>query len=66
MEKWWENLDKEQKGRLFQLFNSYIEQPVWGVPVTVFGAAAAGAALSLFFGDPLPTRRAGSLTRSRA
>lgn len=43
---------------LFQLFTSYIQQPVWGVPVTVMGAAAAGAALSLFFGDPLPTRRA--------
>lgn len=43
---------------LFQLFTSYVHQPVWGVPVTVFGAAAAGAGLSLFFGDPLPTRRA--------
>lgn len=43
---------------VFQLFTSYIQQPVWGVPVTVFGAAAAGAGLSLFFGDPLPTRRA--------
>lgn len=42
----------------FQLFTSYIQQPVWGVPVTVFGAAAAGAGLSLFFGDPLPSRRA--------
>lgn len=42
----------------FQLFTSYVQQPVWGVPVTVIGAAAAGAALSLFFGDPLPTRRA--------
>lgn len=43
---------------VFQLFTSYIQQPVWGVPVTLFGAAAAGAGLSLFFGDPLPTRRA--------
>jgi len=43
---------------LFQLFTSYVQQPVWGVPVTVIGAAAAGAALSLFFGDPLPTRKA--------
>lgn len=40
------------------LFTDYVQQPVWGVPVTVIGAAAAGAALSLFFGDPLPTRRA--------
>lgn len=43
---------------LFRLFTSYVHQPIWGVPVTVFGAAAAGAGLSLFFGDPLPTRRA--------
>lgn len=43
---------------VFQLFDSYVQQPVWGVPVTVFGAAAAGAGMSLFFGDPVPTRRA--------
>lgn len=43
---------------MFQLLNTYVQQPVWGVPVTVIGASAAGAALSLFFGDPLPTRRA--------
>lgn len=42
----------------FQLFTHYVNQPVWNVPVTVYGAAAAGAALSLFFGDPVPTRRA--------
>lgn len=43
---------------IFQVFTSYIKQPVWGIPVTVMGAAAAGSALSLFFGDPLPSRRA--------
>lgn len=43
---------------LFQLFTAYVKQPVWGIPVTVIGAAAAGAALSLFFGDPLPSRKA--------
>ena len=42
---------------LFNLFNAYISTPVWGVPVTVMGAAAAGAALSLFFGDPIESRR---------
>lgn len=42
---------------LFKLFTDYIQQPVWGVPVTVFGAAAAGSILSLFFGDPLSSRR---------
>lgn len=43
---------------VFQLLTNYVNQPVWGVPVTVFGASAAGACMSLFFGDPLPTRRA--------
>lgn len=43
---------------VFQLLTNYISQPVWGIPVTVFGASAAGACMSLFFGDPLPTRRA--------
>ena len=38
-------------------FNAYVQLPVWGVPVTVFGAAGAGAVLSLFFGDPLTSRR---------
>lgn len=40
------------------VFSSYVSTPVWGVPVSVIGAAAFGAGLSLFFGDPLPTRRA--------
>ena len=40
------------------VFGSYVSTPVWGVPVSVIGAAAFGAGLSLFFGDPLPTRRA--------
>lgn len=31
--------------------------PVFGVPVTVIGAAALGAGLSLFFGDPIESRR---------
>ena len=38
-------------------FNAYVQLPVWGVPVTVFGAAGAGAILSLFFGDPLTSRK---------
>lgn len=41
----------------FQLFTQYISTPVWNVPVTVIGAAGFGAFLSLFFGDPIPTRR---------
>lgn len=40
------------------IFSQYVNLPVWGVPVSVIGAAAFGAGLSLFFGDPLPTRRA--------
>lgn len=43
---------------IVELFTQYVSQPVWGIPVTVFGAAAAGACMSLFFGDPLPSRRA--------
>jgi hypothetical protein len=43
---------------LFNFFNAYISTPVWGVPVTVMGASAAGAALSLCFGDPVESRKA--------
>lgn len=42
---------------LFDLFNHYVNLPVWGVPVTVIGAAAFGTALSLFFGDPVTGAR---------
>lgn len=42
---------------LVDAFSIYVQLPVWGVPVTVIGAAGFGAVLSLFFGDPLPTRR---------
>ena len=42
----------------FDIFSAYVNTPVWGVPVSVIGAAAFGAGLSLFFGDPIPTRRA--------
>ena len=41
----------------FNALTSYVQTPVWGIPVTVIGAAGAGAILSLFFGDPLTTRR---------
>ena len=41
----------------FNALTSYVQTPVWGIPVTVIGAAGAGAVLSLFFGDPLTTRR---------
>lgn len=40
-----------------KLFTDYVSLPVWGVPVSVIGAAAFGAGLSLFFGDPIPSRR---------
>lgn len=39
-----------------RIFSEYVQQPVWGVPVTVFGAAMFGAGLSLCFGDPVPKR----------
>lgn len=40
-----------------ELFTSYVHTPVWGVPVSVIGAAAFGAGLSLFFGGPIASRR---------
>lgn len=39
------------------VFDSYVNVPVWGMPVSVLGAAAFGAGLSLFFGDPIESRR---------
>lgn len=42
---------------LFDLFTRYMPTMVWNIPVGVVGAAGAGAVLSLFFGDPLTTRR---------
>lgn len=42
---------------IFRILTESVQFPVWGVPVSVIGAAACGAGLSLFFGDPLPTRR---------
>lgn len=42
---------------VMKLFTDYVSLPVWGVPVSVIGAAAFGAGLSLFFGDPIPSRR---------
>lgn len=41
----------------FPLLDSFFDIPVFGVPVTTFGAAAIGAGLSLFFGDPIETKR---------
>lgn len=38
--------------------HAYVTTPFWGMPVSVIAAASFGAGLSLFFGDPLPTRRA--------
>lgn len=43
--------------KAFNVFGKFVELPVWGVPVTTFGAAAAGAALSLFFGEPIESRK---------
>lgn len=39
------------------LLNGFFQVPVFGVPVTVIGAAAVGAGMSLFFGDPIESRR---------
>jgi len=36
----------------------YTSIPLWGMPISVIAAATFGAGLSLFFGDPLVSRRA--------
>lgn len=41
----------------FNIFTQFVQLPVWTVPVTSFGAAAVGAGLSLFFGEPLKSKR---------
>lgn len=42
---------------IFPFFDSVFTIPVFGVQVTTIGAAAVGAALSLFFGDTIESRR---------
>src|SRR5690606_19690093 len=42
---------------LVEILTQYVQLPVWGVPVTVVMAALAGAVLSLFFGDPVESRK---------
>lgn len=39
------------------LFDDLFQIPLWGVPVTTFGAAATGAGLSLVIGEPLTHRQ---------
>lgn len=39
------------------VLNGIFQVPVFGVPVTIIGAAAVGAGMSLFFGDPIESRR---------
>lgn len=42
---------------VLKVFESYIALPVMGVPISVSMAALFGAGLSLFFGDPIESRR---------
>ena len=42
----------------FELLSKSVQFNVWNVPISVAGAAAFGAGLSLFFGDPIESRRA--------
>lgn len=44
-------------GWVFPLLDKVFDIPVFGVPVTIVGAAAVGAGMSLFFGDPIESRR---------
>ena len=39
------------------MLDKVFDIPVFGVPVTIVGAAAVGAGMSLFFGDPIESRR---------
>ena len=43
---------------IFEAFTKTGAFNIWNVPISVVGAAAFGAGLSLFVGDPIPTRRA--------
>lgn len=42
---------------VFPFFDKMFTIPIFGVQVTTIGAAAVGAGLSLFFGDPIESRR---------
>lgn len=44
-------------GWVFPLLDNVFSIPVFGVPVTIVGAAAVGAGMSLFFGDPVESRK---------
>lgn len=43
--------------KAIDIFNKTMALPVWGVPVTTFAAAAVGAGVSLFFGEPVTKAR---------
>lgn len=55
-------------GWVFPLLDKVFDIPVFGVPVTIVGAAAVGAGMSLFFGDPIQSRKSlfGQVTASTA
>lgn len=40
-----------------KVFTELVVTPVWGIPISVAMAALTGAGLSLFFGDPIESRR---------
>lgn len=42
---------------VFPLLDKVFDIPVFGVQVTIVGAAAVGAGMSLFFGDPIESRK---------
>lgn len=54
-------LSPARSGRIgnwvFPFFDKMFTIPIFGVQVTTIGAAAVGAGLSLFFGDPIESRR---------
>lgn len=42
---------------IVQMTAEAVIPPVWGIPISTVMAALAGAGLSLFFGDPVESRR---------
>lgn len=53
---------------ILPIVDKAIRVPAFGVPVSLVGAAAVGAGLSLFFGDPIQSRKSlfGQVTAATA
>ena len=47
----------EKHQNIVQMVNAFFSMLIWNIPVTTFGAAAFGAGLSRFFGEPVSKQR---------